>query len=133
MCDSRPELFSPVVVAVHDDLTAGLIEGTLRPEGYRVIRARHGAHVAQIVLQHQARVVVLDLHTTRRTGIEVIRLLLRQDAMQFVRVLALSVQSSAGAEEEARAAGAHDFVSRPFHPGDLAKRVSQLYSLRAVA
>lgn len=133
MAKSRSEQAFPVVVAVDDDLTAGIIEAALEAAGYTVLRALNGAHAHKIVNKNRARVVILDLNTSRRTGLELIRLLQSHASRGSMRVLALTVQRRGDAEEEAREAGADDFLLRPFNPGELVARVSQLYEPVAAA
>ena len=116
----------PVVVAVDDDLTAGIIEGALDAAGYTVLRALNGAHALKIVQKNKAKVVVIDLNTSRRTGLELNRLLQGHESREFMRVLALTVQQRGEAEEEAREAGADDFLQRPFNPRELVERVDRL-------
>lgn len=123
----------PVVVAVDDDLTAGIIEGSLGASGYTVLRALNGAHALKIINKNKARVVVLDLNTSRRGGLELIRHLQAHDARAFMRVLALTVQRRGDAEEDAREAGADDFLLRPFNPRELVQRVDRLYEPVAAA
>lgn len=123
---------SPIVVVVDDDLAAGIVESFLRSAGYPVVRAQHAAQGLTLATRHQARVVVLDLNNSHRTGLEVIRLL-RSGKGRGLRVLALTVQTRAGLEEEARAAGADGFLTRPFHPGDLIESVARLYSAQGEA
>ena len=133
MPESKSDQAFPVIVAVDDDLTAGIIEACLRDAGYPVLRAQHGVHALKIVNKNKVRVVILDLNTSRRTGLEVIRLLRTHEARDFMRVLALTVQNRSDAEDDAREAGADDFLMRPFNPGELVRRVDRLYSRVAAA
>ena len=124
---------SPVIVAVDDELTAVIIEASLQGAGYPVLRALHGAHALKIVNKNKARVVIVDLNTSRRTGLEVIRYLQSHVSRDFLRVMALTVQNRSDAEEDAREAGADDFLMRPFDPNDLVRKVDRLFSRLAIA
>ena len=104
----------------------------LSSAGYPVIRAARAGLVLTLANRHHARVVVLDLNSSHRTGLDIIRRL-RSGEGRDLRLLALTVQTRAGLEGEARAAGADDFLTRPFHPGDLIKSVARLYSARSEA
>lgn len=128
----REEDLSPIVVVVDDDLAAGIVESFLKSAGYPVVRAEHAAQVLILASRHQARVVVLDLNNSHRTGLEVIRFL-RKGEGRGLRVLALTVQTRAGLADEARAAGADSFLTRPFRPGDLIESVARLYTAEGEA
>lgn len=123
---------SPIVVAVDDDLAAGIVESLLTSAGYPVVRAAHAGQLAGLATRHRSRVVVLDLNSTHRTGLEVLRQL-RSGNDGDPSVLALTVQTRAGLEDEARAAGADEFLTRPFLPADLIAAVGRLYSAAGVA
>ncbi len=132
MGDLRRGGVSPIIVAVDEDLAAGIVLSLLSSAGYPAIRAGHAGQVLTLANRHRARVVVLDLNSSHRTGLDVIRRL-RSGEGKGLKVLALTVQTRAGLEDEARAAGADDFLTRPFHPGDLIKSVARLYSARSEA
>ena len=131
--DPGSEPFPAVVVAVDDELAAGIIESSLCDAGHRVIRARHGAEVLQLVAADDAHIVVVDFNTARRSGLEVIRLLQRHRRRAQLRILALTVQGRGLAEHDARDAGADDFLMRPFNPGDLVVKIDRLFSRVAAA
>lgn len=122
----REDGVSPIVVMVDDDLAAGIVESFLKAAGYPVVRAEHAGQVLTLAARHHARVVVLDLNSSHRTGLEVMRLL-RSGEGTGLRVLALTVQTRAGIEDEARAAGADAFLTRPFHAGNLIATVARLF------
>jgi DNA-binding response OmpR family regulator len=125
---SRADHVLPVIVAVDDELTAGIIEASLKDAGYPVLRALHGLHAVKIVNKNRARVIVVDLNTSRRRGLEIIRSLQTHASRSWMNVLALTVEGRGAAEDEARGAGADDFLMRPFNPLELVRRVDRLYS-----
>lgn len=126
--DPNPSFPHPVLVAADEELTAGIIEGTLREAGYPVVRASDGSQVAPLLDRHAPRVLVIDVHTARRTGLEVLRLLANRPGRERFRVLAVTAQGRATAERDARVAGADEFLVRPFSPQDLVHCVDRLYS-----
>ena len=133
MSELRSVSVRPVVVAVDDDLAASLIQATLIAAGYLVVRAAHGAQVLKVVNQHHSPLVILDLHTTRRTGREIMRQLRARSVLAMTHVLALSLTRQKSAADEARADGADEFLLRPFNPRDLLASVCRLYAVPAVA
>jgi two-component system, OmpR family, phosphate regulon response regulator PhoB len=126
---SRGRSAAPILVAVDDDLATGIVESLLTSAGYPVVRAERAGQILLLATRHQARVVVLDLNTADRAGLEVIRILRRGEGKDL-GILALTVQTRAGMKDEALAAGADVFLTRPFYPGDLIKSVARLYGAR---
>ena len=125
MGDSGKRSVDPIVVAIDDDLVAGIVESLLKSAGYAVVRAEQAGQILTLAARHQAQVAVLDLNSSHRTGLEVIRRLRSGEGMGM-RVLALTVQTRAGLEAEARLAGADAFLTRPFDPADLIESVARL-------
>jgi two-component system, OmpR family, phosphate regulon response regulator PhoB len=126
---SRERSAAPILVAVDDDLATGIVESLLKSAGYPVVRAARAGQILLLATRHQARVVVLDLNAADRAGLEIIRLL-RSGEGRDLGILALTVQTRAGMKDEALAAGADAFLTRPFYPGDLIKSVARLYGAR---
>jgi DNA-binding response OmpR family regulator len=115
----------PIVVAIDDDLAAGIVESLLKSAGYPVVRAERAGQLLTLATRHRAQVAILDLNSSHRTGLEVLRRL-RSGEGRGLRVLALTVQTRAGLEDEARLAGADAFLTRPFDPADLIESVARL-------
>ncbi|HEY6552683.1 MAG TPA: response regulator [Vicinamibacteria bacterium] len=128
---SRAPGAAPIVVAVDDDLANGIVESLLKSAGYPVVRAKRADQILLLAAGHQSRVVVIDLNTSERAGLDVIRFLRGAEGRDF-RILALTVQTRASMKDEALAAGADAFLSRPFFPGDLIKSVARLCDARDI-
>jgi DNA-binding response OmpR family regulator len=125
---NRREREIPIVVAIGDELTARIVQASLRDAGYEVIRADHGAQVPGLVVLHQPKVVVLDEATRRRGGLELLRQLRNLDGNADRSILFMGMSTRLGLEEEAREAGAHDYLARPFVPDELLSKVHRLYA-----
>lgn len=77
--------------------------------------------------------VCTDLHMPRLPGTALIpRLLEQRDEGEFLPVLVLSADLSEAAEEACLAAGASDFVTKPFRPTQIRLRVSNLLRARSL-
>lgn len=117
---TRVEDAGTVVVVEDDPHIADLLDLYLRRDGFRVLLAADGDRGAQLVAQHDPRLVVLDVglpgatdgfdlcRRLHRDGVPVIMLTARDDEVD--RVLGLEL-------------GADDYVTKPFSPRELVARV----------
>jgi len=119
-----PMIERPVLVAEDDELTGRLVVETLREAGYRVIRGHDGDEALELVRTERPSLMVLDLNMPGRRGYEVLRLAPQERPPPLV--LILTALGRAEVEREMRGLGADDFMSKPFSPAELTRRVASL-------
>lgn len=117
-----PERTSLVLVVDDDDMIRRLVRAVLEVDDVDVIEARNGESALELIEQTRPDLVVLDIMMPGLDGVEVCRRL--DHAM--VKVLVLTARDDPHLEEECRAAGANDFLTKPFSSIDLLDRVVEL-------
>jgi twitching motility two-component system response regulator PilG len=101
-----------------------IIEHTLARVGVRAITFADGMSAMRALQESQAPVpdlLLLDVDLPRMSGYEVADLL--RGAYRDVPVIMLSGHDGLLAKMRGRLVGAHDFIGKPFKPGDLAALV----------
>lgn len=101
-----------------------LLEYTLGKDGYRVDVTDRGEEALDLVHEHRPALVVLDLMLPGLDGLEVCRRLKRTAQTSEIPVIILTAK---GEEEDivaGFAAGADDYVTKPFSPKVLSARVA---------
>jgi CheY-like chemotaxis protein len=108
-----------------------LVSLTLERAGHTVVAAENGKRAYDLALKELPDLVILDVRMPDLNGYEACRLMKAEPALQDIPVVFLSVR---GAESirDAFAAGASDYLLKPFSPQYLAQRVAQLLSKRNV-
>ncbi len=103
-----------------------LAKTVLEQYGYRVLLAGDGVEAVGIFQREIDRVhlVVLDLMMPRRSGEEVFREL--RALAPGVKILISSGHPPAGGDLSALGGPAAGFISKPYHPDDLARKVRAL-------
>jgi CheY-like chemotaxis protein len=104
------------LVLVIDDEAAirQVIRRTLEAFGYRVVTAEGGPEALSIYVQRQAEIgaVITDLMMPAMSGVATINALLQVNA--YVRIIALTGLATEAQKEAAMAAGASEFLAKPF-------------------
>ncbi len=111
----------PLVLVVDDqsEITK-LVTLSLEAEGFRVLTARDGQQALSQLADSNPDVLLLDIMMPGMSGIDVLREVREHHP---VPVVLLSARSSAASVSEGLNLGADDYVTKPFHPGELAARV----------
>jgi two-component system, cell cycle response regulator len=121
MDPSSPEV--KILVADDSPVYRKLVEQSLSQEQYNVLFAKSGRQAMDLFIEHQPAIVITDWSMPDISGIELCQRI-RRDYQQFYAYVIL-VTGNTDKEEviEGLAAGADDYLTKPFHPGELQARV----------
>jgi len=109
------------VLLIEDELAMRrLLQVTLSHHGYRLLEAttaREGTYLAQ---RRQPDLVLLDLGLPDSSGVEVTSVIRRTSE---VPIIVISAQNAEDQKISALDAGADDYITKPFAPGELLARM----------
>ena len=112
ICDDEPALRELVRASLSD--------------GYRFAEASDGLLALELAKELEPDAVILDLMLPRLGGLEVLARLQADDQLRHVPVLVITAWNET--REDVLAAGAADFVAKPFDPANLKAAVEELLS-----
>jgi pilus assembly protein CpaE len=92
-------------------------------------KAKNGLEAIGMARQHKPDIVLLDINMPEMDGIEAARAI--NDEMPGVAVVAMSVQCDSEYIRAAMAAGARDYLVKPFGPDTLTDTIKRAYQLEA--
>ncbi len=96
----------------------------LRQHGVgNVITSERGESVLKLAKDHQPALILLDLMLPGKDGVSVLRELKSNSETQGIAVIVVSGKESHQQIKEAMAAGAIDYVIKPFEPMELGARI----------
>jgi diguanylate cyclase (GGDEF)-like protein len=100
-----------------------LVEQSLAQDPHSVFFAKNGREALEVFTKHEPSVVITDWTMPDISGLELCQRI-RQDFQKHYAYLIL-VSSNSNKEQviEGLAAGADDYLTKPFHPGELVARV----------
>jgi two-component system KDP operon response regulator KdpE len=111
----------PAIVLIEDELPIRrFLRATLTTQGCRLFEAATGADGLVEAATRQPDVVIVDLGLPDMDGLDVIR---RLREWSRVPIIVLSARGRESDKVAALDAGADDYVSKPFGPGELMARV----------
>jgi CheY-like chemotaxis protein len=115
----------PKTILICDDEPAlrELVRASLE-DGYRFAEASDGITALELAREVEPDVVVLDLMLPRLGGLEVLARLRADEHLRHIPVLVITAWNET--REDALAAGAADFASKPFDPDVLKTSIENL-------
>jgi CheY-like chemotaxis protein len=105
-----------ILVAEDDAMMVSLLNTLLGMEGYEVIALQPDANVLEAVRVEHPDVILLDVHLTHQSGLEILDDLRNSPDANGVKVV---MSSGANVKEECIRRGANGFLSKPYMPDDL--------------
>jgi CheY-like chemotaxis protein len=98
----------------------------LRLQGFEVREANDGQDALNCLAEFQPQLVLTDLMMPVMSGLELIGKLRDRPETATIPVVAITADATTQAEEEARRAGAVDFITKPVDLPDLLERLRNL-------
>ena len=111
------------LVVDDDPITLTLLRDSLKYLGYDVYTASNGLEALKILDQEQCRLVILDWVMPEMDGIAVCKAIREKAIGGYVYIVLLTSKSGTTNIVEGYAAGADDFMSKPFEPAELNSRL----------
>jgi two-component system, chemotaxis family, chemotaxis protein CheY len=111
---------SHTVMAVDDSASVRqMVCFTLRQAGYEVIEAGNGREALERIVA-AVRLVITDLNMPEVDGIELVKRIRSGPApAKYVPIVLLTTESQDVKKQEAKAAGATGWITKPFRPEQL--------------
>lgn len=114
------------LIADDDPVSRRVVQAVLHKSGFVTEFALNGEEVEACVTRRKPRVVVLDLMMPVQDGFTTLIKLRADPLLADVAIVMLTARSNNNDERRCRAAGATDFLVKPFDPDTLAARMREL-------
>jgi len=117
----------PCVLVVDDEPNIVLsFEFLLKQVGYDVRVARDGEEALASIAEFKPGLVLLDVMMPKRDGFDVCRTIRATPDWTDVRVIMLTARGSDGDRAQGLAAGADEYITKPFSTRDVVEKVRAL-------
>jgi two-component system cell cycle response regulator len=112
-----------ILVADDSQVYRKLVEQSLSQEQYTLLLAKSGRQALDLFIEHQPALVITDWSMPDISGIELCQRIRRDQQEFYAYVILLTGNTDKEEVIEGLAAGADDYLTKPFHPGELQARV----------
>ena len=103
-----------------------VVEMTLRPHGYSLIKATNGEEALMAVSREEPDLVIMDVQIPKIDGLEVTRKLRRMPAFSHIPIIAVTAYAMKGDKEKAIEAGCDAYLSKTVDTRELPKVVAEM-------
>jgi two-component system phosphate regulon response regulator PhoB len=116
----------PTVLLVEDDRPLrDLMELRLTRLGFHVSVAGDGVEALKMIREHPPQVILLDILLPQMNGLELMRLLRDEPNAPAIPIIVISALGFREVVQQAIAAGAQDFMLKPFDMHALTEKLSK--------
>lgn len=113
-----------VLIADDDADIRDLVAFKLNQSGHQVTAVEDGVAALRVVHEQPLDLVLLDIRMPGMSGLDVCRELRAAPATAALPVILITARSQEGDVELGFAAGADDYIVKPFSPRELSSRVT---------
>lgn len=112
-----------IVVADDSAIYRKLVQNTLASKGFEIFVASDGREAFDLVARHKPAVVITDWEMPDLTGLDLCSQI-RKSSDSFTYIILLTSNSQKDQIIEGLQSGADDYLTKPFHEGELLARVA---------
>jgi two-component system, OmpR family, phosphate regulon response regulator PhoB len=105
-----------------------LVAATLASEDYEIIEAGDGAEALKLAKAERPRLALLDVQMPIMNGLEVCRQIKNDPDLSATAVVMLTSAAQPSEREAGFAAGANEYLTKPFSPIQLLRVIEQFVS-----
>ena len=120
------------MIVEDDPAIQRMIGDYFRHMGYDILTAGDGEAGVRLAQSERPAVMILDLMLPKLDGVEVCQRVRTDKAMDDVRIICISGMVEEDKIEDLKAAGANDFLHKPFEVETLIERMCSLLDIEAV-
>jgi DNA-binding response OmpR family regulator len=113
VCDDEPHILEAVAYVA-------------RKDGYTVLTAENGEEALRLARSERPGLVLLDLNMPIKSGYEVCEELKGDPDTRDIHVIVLTAKGQDSDRAKGIAAGADEFITKPFSPRKLRQRISEI-------
>lgn len=99
-----------------------------RKAGCEVFTAEDGEEAVNVARAERPQLILLDLMMPKKTGFEVCQELRSDPAFKNTHVIILTARGQDADQQQANAAGANEYLTKPFSPRALQQKIQEVFA-----
>jgi CheY-like chemotaxis protein len=120
----------PILIVDDTPVNLKLTRMLLVNEGYSVATASSAEEALELLRSYRPRLILADIQLPGMDGLEMTRLIKKDEATRGIAVVALTAFAMKGDEQKAMDAGCDGYITKPIDTRTLGEKIRQLLSVR---
>lgn len=116
-------MMQSILVVDDDPIVVAMVAVNLRKAGYDVLTASDGTEALELIERNRVGIVISDWDMPSMDGLELCRRVRERTGEGYTYIVLLTSHGKAEQRLQGLAAGADDFLTKPFDPRELLERV----------
>jgi putative two-component system response regulator len=112
-----------ILIVDDEEVSLDMLRLSLEEAGHEVDAARDGQEALALLANGEHHLIISDWEMPRTNGLELCRAVREQELGSYVYIILLTARDGSASMVEGLAAGADDFITKPFDPDELTARV----------
>lgn len=118
---------SAILIADDSAMQRNLIKKMLHSHGYvETLEAQDGKQVLDLLMEYKVDLIISGISMQKVNGLELLKALKNHSSLKSIPFMVMSLESEDNVVEKIMAAGAVDFIKKPFSQADLIKKISSV-------
>lgn len=118
------------ILVVDDDVTmTSLMKALITMEGHEATTVNESTKALEMAASLQPDLITLDLMMPELTGFQLCEMLHQDPRFANIPILIVSARDDSESKEQAKAAGASDYLTKPFGVDQLLEKIKALTAL----
>jgi two-component system cell cycle response regulator DivK len=113
-----------LVVEDHED-NRQILRDLLTNAGYDLIEAENGEEALAVAAAKRPQLILMDIQLPLLDGYEATRRLKKDPVLRKIPIIVITSYALSGDEEKARAAGCDAYVTKPYSPREVLKKIRE--------
>ncbi len=117
-----------VLIVEDNELNMKLFNDLLTAHGYDTLQTADGNEVLALARLHHPDLILMDIQLPAISGLELTRLLKKDEELQLIPVIAVTAFAMKGDRERIRSGGCEDYVAKPISIANFLETVQRFLS-----
>ncbi|MBC7878639.1 MAG: response regulator [Anaerolineales bacterium] len=118
----------PKILVVDDDKQITFfLEKLLKMEGYEITSVNESSKTIETADSVRPDLFILDLMMPEPNGFELCRMLRASPSFAHTPIVIITAMDDSDSKAIATVAGANDYITKPFRPDELARRIKAVF------
>ncbi|MBK8781745.1 MAG: response regulator transcription factor [Anaerolineales bacterium] len=114
-----------IMIVDDDNLVTQLLEKLLKIDGYETASVNDSSKAIEIASSVKPDLFLLDLMMPQPDGFKLCRMLRQTLEFATTPIIIVTALDDSDSRAVAFGAGANDYITKPFHPNELAERIKE--------